>query len=262
MSGVVALVGAGPGDPDLITRRGLAWLRRADVVVYDRLVAPALLAEAPAHAERVDAGKAPGRATMTQPAIEALLVAHAREGRTVVRLKGGDPGIFGRAAEELRALRAAGVAVEIVPGVTAATAAAASAGFALTDRAHTSTVLLTTGSEASGEADHDEEWRALGAIPGTLVFYMPVRRLVAIVEALREAGRAADEPAALIQAAWTPRERRLFTVLRDLARAARQLELHAPALLIVGPAVAAAPEWAATRGDAHAPAIASVLRGG
>ena len=255
--GRVVLVGAGPGDPELITRKGLRWLRSADVVVYDRLVSPDLLKEAAPAAELIDAGKAPGRHGITQDDIHAVLIARARRGLTVVRLKGGDPTIFGRAGEELEALRAAGIPVEIVPGVTAATAAAASGGFALTHRDHAGAVVLATGHEARGRERPTAEWRALGQVTGTLVFYMPVQRLVSLVEVLLEGGRPGDEPALLVQAASLPRERRLFAPLADLTARARDLELHAPALLVIGAAVAASPEW--TAGDA-APSAARAGR--
>ncbi len=245
MSGLVVLVGAGPGDPELITQKGLRWLRRADVVVYDRLVARELLDEAPPGAERIDAGKAPGRHTLGQDEINAVLIDRALAGRTVIRLKGGDPGIFGRAGEELEALREAGVRVEIVPGVTAATAAAACAGISLTHRECASTVILTTGSEAAERDMPSAAWARWSAEPGTLVFYMPVRNLVAIVDALVEGGRPPDEPALLVQSAFTPRERQLFAPLEHIVMRSRELELQSPAILVVGPAVAQAPRWAA-----------------
>ena len=251
--GRVVLVGAGPGDPELITVKGLGWLRRADVVVYDRLADRALLDEAPRGAELIDAGKAPGRHTLDQEAINAVLIARALAGKTVIRLKGGDPGIFARAAEELGALRAAGVGVEVVPGVTAATAAAARAGFSLTDREHVSTVVLTTGSVAGDREAGPSRWTALAGADGTLVFYMPVRSLVSIVDALLEGGRAPGEPALLLQGAWTPRERQLFAPLERVAARARELELQAPAILIVGAVVAQSPGWVgAAAGEAVA----------
>jgi uroporphyrin-III C-methyltransferase len=250
LSGLVVLVGAGPGDPELITRKGLRWLRLADVVVHDRLVSGELLDEAPPAAERIDAGKAPGRHALSQDQIHAVMIARASAGKIVVRLKGGDPCVFGRAGEELEALRAAGIRVEIVPGVTALTAAAACAGFSLTHRGRASTVLLATGSEAAGGGDSRQGplggWPQLGVSGETLVFYMPVRNLVTIAATLLDRGLPPDEPALLVQGVSTSRERQLFAPLAQIAMRSRDLELQAPAILVVGAAVAAAPEWRLT----------------
>jgi len=169
--GVVALVGAGPGDPGLMTVRGLALLRRAEVVIYDRLVDPRLLAEAP-RARRVFAGKASGDHALPQERINALLVMHARRGRRVVRLKGGDPFVFGRGGEEAEALAAAGVPFEIVPGVSAAVAAPAYAGIPLTHRGVASSFAVVTGHEGCGKTRAGVDWARLATAVDTLVVLM------------------------------------------------------------------------------------------
>ncbi len=241
--GIVSLVGAGPGDPELITVKGLDRLRRADVVVYDRLIPTALLREVRPDAELVDAGKAPGRQAMTQPEIHALLIDRARAGRRVVRLKGGDPSIFGRAGEELDALRRARVPVEIVPGVTAAVAAAAAAGISLTHRELASTVILTTGTEASAKEGSSLPWRDLGQVEGTLVFYMPIREMERLTRTLVALGRDPDEAALVVQDASTGRQRLVAGRLGEIARQAREQGIGSPAVLISGPTVSQCPEW-------------------
>jgi len=169
VKGSVALVGAGPGDPDLMTVRGLATLRRAEVVVYDRLIDPRLLDEAPARALRVFVGKASGAHTLPQDEINALLVAHARRGRRVVRLKGGDPYVFGRGGEEAAALAAAGIPYEVVPGVSSAVAAPAAAGIPLTHRAVASSFAVVTGHEDERKASPRVDWARLATAVDTLV---------------------------------------------------------------------------------------------
>lgn len=236
-TGSVALVGAGPGDPELITLRALRLLQQADVVVYDRLVAPALLLECRADALLVDVGKRPGRHTLPQDGIEALLVAHALQGRRVVRLKGGDPFIFGRGGEELATLRQAGIAVEVVPGITAAAGCAAAAGFPLTQRNIADSVCLATAHFADGE-DHTN-WAALAADPGrTLVFYMGLARLATIRSQLLHHGLERTTPAALIEHGTTPAHREVICTLDTLVSAAGAAALASPTLLVVGHVVA------------------------
>jgi uroporphyrin-III C-methyltransferase len=230
----VVFVGAGPGDPELITVRGLRRLWAADVVVHDRLVAPALLAEARPDAVRLDVGKAPGRHCLPQPAINALLVAHARTGARVVRLKGGDPTVFARLAEEVAAVTAAGLAVEIVPGVTAATAAAARAGVSLTERGAASLVVLATGTDHRGEVPDGLDWPLLARAEGTLVFYMGVRGIETITATLVACGRDPAEPALVVQAAGTEGERVVAAPLGAIAARVRRADLRPPAVLIVG----------------------------
>jgi len=210
MPGIVHLVGAGPGDPGLVTRRALELVRGADVVVHDRLVPDALLAEA--GGERRYVGKEPGRPSLPQAEINALLVELGRAGKTVVRLKGGDPFVFGRGGEEAQALAAAGVPFEVVPGVTAGIAATAYAGIPVTHREEASAVAFVTGHEDPGKPETALDWDALARFPGTLVFYMGVRQLPAIAERLAAAGTAAD---------WCAADLRDERATRDAVAAAR-----------------------------------------
>jgi uroporphyrin-III C-methyltransferase len=236
----VSFVGAGPGDPELITLKGLRRVREAEAVLHDRLIPRALLDEAPASAEIVDVGKTPGRPCTGQGHINWLLVEAARRHRRVVRLKGGDPGIFGRLAEEIEAVRAAGIAFEVVPGVTAATAAAARAGISLTERGSVSTVVLTTGTAHTGGVPEAIDWGFLARVEGTLAFYMPVASLDTITSALTALGRDPREPALVVEAAGLPDERVIAARLGAIAERAREAGLQSPALFISGPTVAAA----------------------
>jgi uroporphyrinogen III methyltransferase/synthase len=241
--GVVYLVGAGPGDPGLLTRRGEAVLGLADVVVYDHLASPRLLDLAPPGAVRVCAGKSIGHCTMPQDVINAALVEHARAGRTVVRLKGGDPYVFGRGAEEAEHLRASGVPFEVVPGVTAAVGVTAYAGVPVTHRDAASAVAFVTGHddpEATGGRGR-LDWDALARFPGTLVVYMGVTRLEALCRTLVRRGKPADTPAALIEAGTLPRQRTVAATLADLPRKAAEANFGPPALLVVGDVVARRP---------------------
>ena len=236
---LVSFVGAGPGDPELVTLKALRRLREADAVIHDRLIPHEVLNEVRAGAEIVDVGKAPGRPCAGQGHINWLIVDAARRHRHVVRLKGGDPGIFGRLAEEIEAVRTAGFAFEIVPGVTAATAAAARAGISLTERGSASTVVLATGSHA-GAAPGALDWGFLARVDGTLVFYMPVASLDAITAALTMLGRDAREPALVVESAGTADERVIAARLGDIAVRARDADLRSPALFVTGPTVASA----------------------
>jgi len=230
------LVGAGPGDPELITLRGARALAEADVVVYDRLVAPALLDIGAPDAERIYVGKEPGRAPVAQRDIERLLVERALTGATVVRLKGGDPFVFGRGREEVAACAVAGIPCEVVPGVSAAVAAPAAAGIPVTHRGVARSFAVVTGSTA-----HDDEVdlsRVAGA--DTLVVLMAAGRLARTCEGLITAGRSADEPAAIIQWAWTPDQRSIVGTLADLPILAEAASIGPPATLIVGSVAALA----------------------
>ncbi len=236
--GIVYLVGAGPGDPDLITVAGLRCLQRADVVVYDRLANPALLAYAPAGAELIDVGKEADRHTLPQEEINRLLVARGRAGKTVVRLKGGDPFVFGRGGEEALALAAAGVRFEVVPGVSSAIAAPAYAGIPVTQRELAGSVTIITGHRADTTGDPEAEWERLAAAQttGTLVFLMGVGNLPAIVAALRRAGRPADTPIALIANGTLPDQQTVVGTLADIVERARGV-IRPPAVIVVGPVV-------------------------
>src|SRR5215208_3647669 len=198
MLGRVYLVGAGPGDPRLITLRGMECLERADVVVYDRLASPELLDRVPT-AKRIFVGKGPGHHTMTQDEINAVLVEQARAGRLVVRLKGGDPFVFGRGGEEGIALDAAGVPFEVVPGVTSAIAGPSFAGIPVTHRGVASSFAVVTGHEDPTKPESAMRWAGLANGPDTLVFLMGVENLAQIVESLQRHGRPASQPTAAIR---------------------------------------------------------------
>lgn len=231
----VSFVGAGPGDPELITVKGLRRLREAAVVIHDRLVPRPLLGEARRGARIIDAGKTPGGAGSAQAAINALLVESARRLGAVVRLKGGDPSLFGRLAEEIEAVRAAGIDFEVVPGITAATAASARAGISLTARGRSSLVVLATGTDRTGHSPLGLDWELLARLDGTLVFYMAVRTLATIAGRLIALGRDAAEPALVVERAGMDGERIVRGRLGDIADGAREAEVTSPALLITGP---------------------------
>jgi len=236
--GRVILVGAGPGDPDLITVRGAEVLRRADVVVYDSLVDRALLDLAPPEAERIDVGKRGHEApTRAQAEIEALLVARAREGRTVVRLKGGDPFVYGRGGEEGSACRAAGIPFEVVPGITAALAGPAFAGIPVTDRRHGASFAVVTGHRDLSRPWTSIRWDRLATAVDTLVVLMGMRNLEKLAETLIAAGRDPATPAAVVMEAATPRQRVVCAPLAELAARTRAAGLAAPAVVVVGDVV-------------------------
>lgn len=239
MIGRVTLVGAGPGDPDLITVKGAKALARADVVVYDRLAAPQLLELAPAAAERIYAGKEPGRPAMRQDEIGDLLVREALGGRVVVRLKGGDPFVFGRGGEELLACSQAGVPVEVVPGVTSAISAPAAAGIPLTHRGIARSFAVVTASTAHAEDTLDLVRTATAT--DTLVVLMAAGRLAATCATLIEAGRSASTPAAIVQWAWTNDQRTVVGSLGDLPMMAAAAAIGPPATLVVGEVVTSRP---------------------
>ncbi len=235
-AGVVNLIGAGPGDPGLITAKGLEILRSADVVVYDRLVAPALVAEAPPGAERVFVGKHPhgGGADLAQDEINALLVERARRGLTVVRLKGGDPFVLGRGAEECEALHAAGVPFQVVPGVTSAVAVPAAAGIPVTHRRLASAFAVVTGHECDGVSHVD--WEALARVP-TLVVLMGLSALPEITARLLEHSADPDTPAAAIASGTLPAQRVVVATLATLAERVAEEGLEAPVTVVIGDVV-------------------------
>jgi uroporphyrinogen III methyltransferase/synthase len=232
----VYLVGAGPGDPGLITMRGLAALRAADVIVYDRLVSPALLAFAPPGADRIFAGKSARRHAMTQSQINRTLVGKARRGSTVVRLKGGDPFVFGRGGEEAEALATEKIPFEIVPGVTSAIAGPAAAGIPVTHRDAAASVAIATAHEAPGKAGSRIDWEAL-ARADTTVLLMGVDRLADAAAALIAAGKKRSTPAAVIGSATLPSQRTVTAPLSRIAAAARRAGIAPPAVTVVGDVV-------------------------
>jgi uroporphyrinogen III methyltransferase/synthase len=272
--GTVYLVGAGPGDPGLVTLRAAELLAAADVVLYDRLIPPGLLERAREGAELVYVGKRPGEAAMSQKQIGETLIDRARAGHSVVRLKGGDPFVFGRGGEEAEALAAAGVEFEVVPGITAGIAAPAYAGIPVTHRDDASAVAFVTGHEDPEKDESALDWQALARFPGTLVLYMGVKNLARIAERLRDGGRDPDEPAAAIERGTSPRQRTVVATLAELPAAVETEGLRAPAILLFGPVAGRrdAISWlerrplhgrrvVVTRARAQASGMAATLRG-
>jgi uroporphyrinogen III methyltransferase/synthase len=236
--GVVYLVGAGPGDRGLMTSRALELIAGADAILYDRLIPDGALDGARPDAELIYVGKAPGAVAMEQGETERRMVEIAGEGRSVVRLKGGDPFVFGRGGEEAETLRAAGVPFEVVPGVTAGIAATAYAGIPVTHRDDASAVAFVTGHEDPEKEGSAIDWPALAAFPGTLVLYMGVRNLPRISERLIAAGRDPDEPAAAIERGTWPGQRTVVATAATLPGAVAEAGLGAPAILLFGPVAA------------------------
>ncbi|QDU46454.1 Uroporphyrinogen-III C-methyltransferase [Symmachiella dynata] len=236
-SGKVFLVGAGPGDPGLITLKALKCLSQADFVLYDGLVNPLLLLNTSADTERTCRSHTAHGRMLNQTEINQRLIDEARSGKTVVRLKGGDPFIFGRGGEEAEALRTAGIDYEIVPGVTAATGASAYAGVSLTHRKWASAVAFVTGHEDPAKTDSLLDYAALAAFPGTLVFYMGLHRLEEITRRLIEFGKSPATPAIVISQGTTSRQQSVTAPLSDLPAAVRQAQLRAPSLIVVGDCV-------------------------
>jgi uroporphyrinogen III methyltransferase/synthase len=267
----VYLVGAGPGDPGLLTVRARDLIAAADVILHDRLIPPGALEKAREDAELVYVGKQGGGPQMPQEEIDRLLVQYGSGGRTVVRLKGGDPFVFGRGGEEALVLRAAGIPFEVVPGITAGIAAPAYAGIPVTHRELASGVAFVTGHEDPAKPETALDWPALAAFPGTLVFYMGVKALPRIAERLVAGGRPPDEPVAVVERGTLPGQRAVLATLADVAE--RAAGIRAPAITLVG-AVAGLREqiaWlearplhgrvvAVTRARAQASALAERLR--
>jgi uroporphyrinogen III methyltransferase / synthase len=264
VSGRVYLVGAGPGDPGLLTARALELIAAADVIMHDRLIGSTALDGARADAEILFVGKQGGGSYVPQEQTEALMVQRAQAGNAVVRLKGGDPFVFGRGGEEALALRAAGIPFEVVPGVTAGVAAAAYAGIPVTHRGLSSAVAFVTGRTGAVDLavadrkraladrnDEDEEpkepdldWSSLAAFPGTLVFYMGVRRLANIARSLIAAGRDPTQPVAVVQDGTLPTQRTVSATLETIAHDARVAEVRSPSIVVVGPVAALAEQLA------------------
>lgn len=247
--GVVYLVGAGPGDPGLVTARAARLVATADVILHDLLVARELIALARPDAELYDVGKVGDGRHVAQEDTNDLLVRLAGEGRSVVRLKGGDPMVFGRGGEELGELLAAGVRAEVVAGVTSGTGALASAGIPGTHRGVAQAVAFVTGHGAGDTPDGDRDWKSLATFPGTLVFYMAVKALPDIARELVAHGRPADEPVAIIERGTTDRQRTTRGPLSEIAGIARRAKVRAPALVVVGPVAALADQldWRGVR---------------
>jgi uroporphyrinogen III methyltransferase/synthase len=237
-AGVVYLVGAGPGDPGLMTARALELLASADLILHDRLIPRAALDGARADAEVLDVGKEPGNPKLDQSEIERRMVEAARQGRSVVRLKGGDPFVFGRGGEEGEVLAAAGVQFEVVPGVTAGVAAPAYAGIPVTHRDDASAVAFVTGHEDPEKDESALDWEALARFPGTLVLYMGVKRLGENAEALVKAGRDPGEAAAAIERGTMPGQRTVTATLATIAAEVEREGVRAPAIVVVGPVAA------------------------
>lgn len=252
--GRVLLVGAGPGDPDLLTIKALRAILHADLVLYDHLVSDAVLQMVPSGAERLYVGKASGSHSLAQDDICALMVRLARSGRSLVRLKGGDPLIFGRGGEEAEALARAGIPFEFIPGISSAQGAAAQLGLPLTHRDHAHALLLVTGhlrEDGRGEAA-DVDWASWARPQQTLVIYMGLGRLEFLSRKLIEHGLPAGTPAALIERATTPQQRWIAATVATLPERARTAQVRAPALIVVGTVVQAREDLQAlVRSAAH-----------
>jgi uroporphyrinogen III methyltransferase/synthase len=231
----VYLVGAGPGDPGLMTARALDLIAGADAILYDRLIPDGALDGARADADLRYVGKQAGGRFMAQEETNALLVELGRAGRSVVRLKGGDPFVFGRGGEEAQALVEAGIEYEVVPGITAGVAAPAYAGIPVTHRDDASAVAFVTGHEDLEKAESALDWEALARFPGTLVLYMGVARLARIADRLVAAGRPPDHPVAVVERGTLPAQRTVVGTLRDIAERAEEAEIRPPAVTVVGP---------------------------
>ncbi|MFC1496900.1 uroporphyrinogen-III C-methyltransferase [Verrucomicrobiota bacterium] len=240
--GIVYFVGSGPGDPDLITLRGVQCLAIANTVVYDNLANDYLLNHAPQAAERIYVGKKSNCHTLKQEEINKLLVNKAKEGLTVVRLKGGDPFVFGRGGEEILAIRKEDIPFEVVPGVTAGVAAPAYAGISVTHRECNSVLTFITGHEDPAKNESAINWNALAAGGGTLVFYMGMKNLPDITQKLVSAGRSPDTPAAVIQKGTSPEQRTITGTLEDISQKARDANMAPPSIIVVGEVVSLRPD--------------------
>lgn len=235
--GKVYLVGAGPGDPGLLTLKGKTLLECADVVVYDALVSPQILAMINPQAERIDAGKRRGMHSMLQEQITHLLIEQAHSHAIVVRLKGGDPFVFGRGGEEMEDLVQAGVPVEVIPGVTSGIAAPAYAGIPLTHRAHSSSVTFVTGHEGAGKYRPAVNWQAIAHGSETIVIYMGIHNLSYIVEQLQTAGLRSDTPIALVRWGTRPEQEELIGNLGTIVEQVESMQFSAPAIAVIGSVV-------------------------
>jgi uroporphyrin-III C-methyltransferase len=237
MTGKVYLVGSGPGCEDLLTQRGRTVIDSADVVLFDQLPGEEILSSLPRHAEKIDCGKYGGKHTLEQDAIEALIVDRAREGKIVVRLKGGDPFLFGRGGEELETVRKAGIAVEMVPGISSALAVPASVGIPLTHRSYASQVTILTGNEDPTKPEPALDWQLLAQSRGTIVILMGVANLAKIADALILNGKPGMTPVAIIERGLR-KDRRVTTgSLATIAVAAESAGVKPPAVIVIGDVV-------------------------
>lgn len=237
MAGKVYLVGSGPGSEGLLTRRGRAVIDRADVVLYDQLPGEEILATLPGRAEKIDCGKYGGKHTLEQDEIESLMVDRAKKGKIVVRLKGGDPFMFGRGGEELETVRAAGIPVEMVPGITSALAVPASMGIPLTHRKYASQVTILTGNEDPTKPGPALDWKLLAQLRGTIVILMGVANLEKIAEVLVKHGKSATTPVAIIERGLR-KDRRITTgTLGNIATKAKDAGVKPPAVIVIGDVV-------------------------
>jgi uroporphyrin-III C-methyltransferase len=235
--GKVYLVGAGPGDPGLMTLKGKGILECADVVIYDALVSPAILAMINPQAEQINAGKRRGRHSLLQDETTQTLIEKAREHAIVVRLKGGDPFIFGRGGEEMADLVAAGIPVEVVPGITSGIAAPAYAGIPLTHRLYSSSVTFVTGHEAAGKYRPQVDWQAIAHGSETIVIYMGIHNLPYIVEELTKAGLSSQTPIALVRWGTRPEQEELIGELGNIGELVEKTGFEAPAIAVIGSVV-------------------------
>jgi uroporphyrin-III C-methyltransferase len=232
--GKVYLVGAGPGDPGLMTVKGKALLEHADVVLYDALVGPSILAMINPRAERIHAGKRRGNHSLVQEDISALLIAKARQHAVVVRLKGGDPFVFGRGGEEMEELLQANIAVEIIPGITAGVAAPAYAGIPVTHRHYSSSVTFVTGHEHAGKYQPQVNWQAIAQSSDTIVIYMGIHNLPHILENLGQGGLGPETPIALIRWGTRPEQEELVGTFATIVQQMTKVGFDAPAIAVVG----------------------------
>lgn len=248
MAGKVYLVGSGPGSEGLLTQRGRKIIDKAEVVLFDQLPGEEILATLPASAEKIDCGKYGGNHTLEQDEIEALMVDRAQKGKTVVRLKGGDPFMFGRGGEELETVRAAGIAVEMVPGISSALAVPASMGIPLTHRKYASQVTILTGNEDPTKPEPALDWKLLAQLRGTIVILMGVANLGKIAEVLVQNGKEKTTPVAIIERGLR-KDRRITTgTLADIAAVAGRAGVRPPAVIVIGNVV-----------DLYDPAIADLI---
>ena len=234
MTGKVYLVGSGPGGLGLLTLRAREVIDQADVILYDQLPGEEVLATLPERAEKIDCGKFGGKHTLEQDDIEALMVAKAREGKKVVRLKGGDPFLFGRGGEEVEVMREHGIPVELVSGVTSALAVPGAVGIPLTHRKYASQVTILTGHEEPGKAESGLDWENLAGNPGTLVILMGVKNIPDITRSLVDHGKDADTPVAIIERGLRPDQRVTVGTLRTIADLSKSRNVRPPAIIVIG----------------------------